>query len=63
MDITPNTPQRMTVLIEQNKSETWSVATYLVMADGRRDRRSLGVFETYREAAEALRRSWQNIAL
>lgn len=63
MDITPDTPQRVAIVIEQNKAGTWSVGTYLMTVDGRRERRQLGVFETHAEAANALKHSWQHISL
>lgn len=63
MDIALDTPQRVTLDIEKNKSDTWSVAAYLITADGQRERRSLGVFETYKEATKALRRAWEHATL
>ncbi len=63
MDVTLDTPQRVTLVIEKNKSDTWSLAAYLITADGRRDRRSLGVFETYNEATASLKRVWQRVSL
>ncbi len=63
MDVSLDTPQRVTLVIEKNKSDTWSLAAYLITADGRRDRRSLGIFETYREATAALRKTWQRVSL
>ena len=63
MDISQRTPQRVAVVVEQNKSENWSVAAYLVTADGQRKRRSLGVFKTYSEAAESFNNAWQRVSL
>lgn len=59
MDLPMETPQRVAIVIEKNKCETWSVGAYLVTADGQRDRRSLGVFESYDAAASSLRQVWQ----
>lgn len=63
MEIDPQTPQRLAIVIEQNKSGTWSVAAYLMTADGRRERSSLSVFKTYRQAAASLRQAWSNLSL
>ena len=63
MDVDLDTPQRVAVVIEKTKADTWALGAYLVTADGRRDRRSLGVFETYKEASRSLRRAWQNVSL
>ncbi len=63
MDVESDTPQRVTVVIEKTKAETWSIGAYLITADGRRDRRALGVFETYKEAAGSLRGAWQSVTL
>ena len=63
MDIMLDTPQRVAVVIEKNKSDTWSVSAYLVTADGQRDRRPLGVFETYKEASSSLKKAWQRVTL
>ncbi len=63
MDVALDTPQRVTLVIEKNKSDTWSLAAYLITADGRRERRSLGVFETYKEATASLKRTWQRVSL
>ncbi len=63
MDVSLDTPQRLAVIIEKNKSDTWSVSAYLVTADGRRDRRSLGVYETYKEATAALKRAWNRVSV
>jgi len=32
--MTPDTPQRVAIVVEQNKSGSWSVASYLVTAGG-----------------------------
>jgi len=63
MQMTTETPQRVAVVVEQNKSGTWSVSAYLVTADGRRDRRSLAVRDTYEEATSALKTVWQSVEL
>jgi hypothetical protein len=63
MQIKLNTPQRVTIVVEKNKSGTWSVAAYLITAEGHRSRRSLGVFDTYTEAAESLEQAWQRTSL
>ena len=44
MQIELDTPQRVAIVIEKNKSDTGSVNSYLMTADGRRERRSLGGF-------------------
>lgn len=58
MEIALDTPVQATVAIERNKSDTWSVGFYLIDADGRRDRRCLGVYETVVDATQAVRRFW-----
>lgn len=58
-----DTPQRLEVVIEKNKSDTWSVVAYLITADGKRERHSLGMSETYKEAAQAIKKAWQRIIL
>ena len=63
MDFSFETPQRVAIVIEKNKCETWSVGAYLVTADGQRDRRSLGVFESYDAAAKSLKQVWQQAEL
>ena len=63
MDVTPDTPQRLAVVIEKTKSEAWGVGAYLVTAGGHRDRRSLGVYKTYGEAAEALKSAWETLSI
>lgn len=37
MQVTTETPHRIAVVVDQNKSGTCSVSAYLVTADGRRD--------------------------
>lgn len=54
MQIEPKMPQRVAIVVEKNKSDTWSVAAYLVTAEGQRSRRSLGVFDTYVDATKSL---------
>ena len=61
MQIALDTPQRVAIVIEKNKSDTWSVAAYLVRADGMRDRRSLATCESYAEATKTLKRVWQHV--
>jgi len=63
MEIALNTPLRVTLAIEKNKSDSWSVASYLITADGTRERRSLGIFETHDEATQALKRAWSKLTL
>ena len=63
MDVDLDTPQRVTLVIEKTKANDWSVGAYLITADGRRDRRGLGVFETYQEATGSLKTAWQNVGL
>jgi len=61
-EIAPDAAQRVAVVIEKNKAGTWSLGSYLVMADGRRQRRGLGAFEDYADAAAALEKTWQRIS-
>ena len=63
MQIEPRTPQRVAIVVEKNKADTWSVAAYLVTAEGQRSRRSLGVFDTYADAAKSLQAAWENATL
>jgi hypothetical protein len=63
MEIALNTPLRATIEIEKNKSDAWNVTSYLITADGARERRSLGVFETHAEATQALKRAWTKLTL
>ena len=63
MDVTPDTPQRLAVVIEATKSDTWSIGAYLVTAGGHRDRRSVGVYNTFAEAVEALRSVWEKLSV
>ena len=63
MAFDPLMPQRVAVVIEQNKSGTWSLAAYLISVGGHRERRRIAVRETYPEAAEALRTAWESLAL
>ena len=63
MEIALDTAVRATIAIEKNKSDSWSVAAYLITADGSRDRRNLGIFETYREATQGVRRVWTKATL
>lgn len=59
MSFDPETPQRIAVVIEQNKSGTWSIAAYLVSVSGHRERRRIAVKDTYPEAAAVLRSTWE----
>ena len=63
MPIDPQLPQRVAVVIEQNKSGTWSIAAYLISVNGQRERRRIAVRETYKEATEALKTSWESLAV
>lgn len=63
MQIDPHMPQRMSIVIEKNKSKNWSVSAYLVSADGRRERCSLGVFESYDDAANSLRKACEGVTI
>ncbi len=63
MDVTPDTPQRLAVVIERTKSEAWGVGAYRVTAGGHRDRRSVGVYDSYVEAADALRTAWEKLSV
>ncbi|MDX1576813.1 MAG: hypothetical protein R3285_11510 [Kiloniellales bacterium] len=51
----------MAVVIEQNKSETWSVAAYLISVNGHRERRRIAVRDTYAEATEVLKTAWESL--
>ena len=62
MQIDLDTPQRVTVVVEKNKSDTWSLASYLITTDGQRRRQSLGVFESHSDATGALKQHWQAAA-
>ena len=63
MDIALDAPVRATVAVEKNKADTWSVGFYFIDADGRRDRRCLGVYETDADATQAIRRFWSAMSL
>ena len=63
LQIEPRMPQRVAIVVEKNKSDTWSVAAYLITADGQRSRRSLGVFDTYADATKSLPAAWEKVAL
>lgn len=56
-------PQRVAIVVEQNKSETWSIAAYLISVNGQRERRRLAVRDTYPEAAELLKSAWEMLDL
>ena len=56
-------PQRVAIVVEQNKSETWSIAAYLISVNGQRERRRLAVRDTYPEATELLKTVWQKLDL
>jgi len=61
-EVSADTAQRVAIVIEKNKAETWSLGSYLVMADGRRHRQSLGIFDDYADAAAALEKAWQRLS-
>ena len=61
MAFDPEMPQRVAVVIEQNKSGTWSVAAYLVSVSGHRERRRIAVRDTYVEASEVLKTAWEGL--
>ena len=61
-EVAADTAQRVAIVIEKNKAETWSLGSYLVMADGRRHRQGLGTFNDYAEAAAALEKAWQRMS-
>ncbi len=63
MDIALDTPVRATVAVERNKADTWSVGFYLIDADGRRERRCLGVYDTAVDATQAVRSFWSQMSL
>ena len=56
-------PQRVAIVVEQNKSETWSIAAYLISVNGQRERRRLAVRDTYPEATELLKTAWEKLDL
>lgn len=61
MPIDPGMPQRVAVVIEQNKSDTWSIAAYLISVNGHRERRRIAIRETYAEATEVLKTAWETL--
>ena len=61
MPIDPGMPQRVAVVIEQNKSDTWSIAAYLISVSGHRERRRIAIRETYAEATEVLKTAWESL--
>ena len=61
MAIDPAMPQRVAVVIEQNKSDTWSIAAYLISVNGHRERRRIAVRDTYAEATEVLKTAWERL--
>jgi hypothetical protein len=61
-EVAADTAQRVAIVIEKNKAETWSLGSYLIMSDGRRRRRGLGTFEDYADAAVALEKAWQRLS-
>ena len=63
MALDPAMPQRVAVVIEQNKSDTWSVAAYLVSVNGHRERRRIAVRDTYAEATEVLKTAFEGLDL
>ena len=63
MALDPAMPQRVAVVIEQNKSETWSVAAYLISVNGHRERRRIAVRDSYAEATEVLKTAWEDLDL
>ena len=62
LEIATNTPQRVAIVIEKNKAGTWSLGSYLVMADGHRHRQGLGTFEDYADAAASLEKAWMRLS-
>ena len=61
MAIDPAMPQRVAVVIEQNKSDTWSIAAYLISVNGHRERRRIAVRDSYAEATEVLKTAWERL--
>ncbi len=61
MPIDPGMPQRVAVVIEQNKSDTWSIAAYLINVNGHRERRRIAIRDTYAEATEVLKAAWETL--
>jgi hypothetical protein len=63
MPIDPGMPQRVAVVIEQNKSNTWSIAAYLISVSGHRERRRITIRDTYAEATEVLKTVWETLEI
>lgn len=61
MQMTGETSRRIGVVIEKNRSGTWSAASYLANGDGPHRRRALGTFETPEEAIKAIRIIWEAV--
>lgn len=61
MAFDPEMPQRVALVVEQNKSGSWSLAAYLVSVNGQRERRRLAVRDSYPEAAALLRTAWEKL--
>ena len=59
MQIEWETPQHVAIVVEKNKADTWSLRAYLLTPNGYKERRSLGVFETYEDAASHLVQVWK----
>ena len=54
-------PQRVALVVEQNKGGSWSLAAYLVSINGQRERRGLAVRDSYPEAAALLKTAWERL--
>ena len=63
MDIALDARVQATVAVERNKADTWSVGFYLIDADGRRNRRCLGVYDSVSDATQAVRAFWSRMGL
>jgi hypothetical protein len=63
MPFDPGMSQRVALVVEQNKSGSWSLAAYLVSVSGQRERRGLAVRDSYPEAAALLRSAWEKLEI
>ncbi len=63
LQLAPDTPQRLAIVIERNKAESWSIACYLVRADGLRERQTLTTCKKYRDATKVLERLWNEMSV
>lgn len=61
MQLVTNKFGEVSVVAEENKSGTWSLAAYFVNGKGYRHRRALGTFTTRDEAMDAIRLMWETM--